>query len=76
VTVGFLPSQTKKEEIMFKPKIVFEVTVAEKLIQLSFDNDTKLGTLYDAILLMRNAIVEQINKANEEKATSQEPKNE
>lgn len=61
---------------MFKPKIVFEVTVAEKLIQLSFDNDTKLGTLYDAILLMRNAIVEQINKANEEKATSQEPKNE
>jgi hypothetical protein len=61
---------------MFKSKIVCEVKVGEKEFQFYLDNDSSLGAVHDALVLIRGEVIEQMKKVQEAEQKKPEEKKE
>lgn len=51
---------------MIKQKSVMEVEIAGKVFQLYCDNDSPLGSLHDALMMMKGWTVERMQSAQKE----------
>ena len=51
---------------MISQKTVIEVEVAGKMYRLYCDNDSPLGCLHDALMMMKGIIVERMQMAQKE----------